>query len=139
MAPRFLLTFNSFGGIRPAPGRFAEVKPHTFRAPRSDGSINPRPAGSMPRGLPWGVLRSLLQEKMPMSKELEPKTSRELEQMIAEQSGLPLSIINIQKMGDAGNFTAKVIAGVKVVSGARLQSQVETICDLLRLKYRLKN
>ena len=74
-----------------------------------------------------------------MSKELEPKTSRELKQMICDQSRLPPSIVSVQKMGNAGDFTATVIAGVKVVSGAELQSQVEAICDLLRLKYKLKD
>jgi hypothetical protein len=74
-----------------------------------------------------------------MNDTLESKTSRELQQMIADLSGLPPTIISVHKIGDTGNFGATVIAGVTGVSGGAHQSNIETICDQLRLKYRLKN
>ncbi len=74
-----------------------------------------------------------------MAAALEAKTSDELQRMIADESGLPLSVVSVHKIGDDGNFGATVIAGVTSVSGGAHQSNVEAICARLRLKYRLKD
>jgi hypothetical protein len=69
----------------------------------------------------------------------EPKTSGELEQMIADLSGLRPNVIAVHKIGHEGNFSAKVIAGIGQVSGGGQQSNIDAICDRLCLKYRLRN
>jgi hypothetical protein len=73
-----------------------------------------------------------------MESELEPKTSYELRQLIAELGSLSLNVFRLHKIGEAGNFTATMIAGTGVHGGAN-QSNLKAICDRLRLKYRLKD
>src|SRR4051794_29378528 len=70
---------------------------------------------------------------------IEPKTSQELREIVADLAGLSPSVINVHKIADVGNFGATVIAGVTSVGGGAHQSNVEAICDRLRLKYRLKD
>jgi hypothetical protein len=84
-----------------------------------------------------GVLRSPLQEQLKMP--IEPKTFREIQRLIADLSGLSPNIISVHKIEDAGNFGATVIAGIAIVGDGSQQSRIETICDHLRLKYRLKD
>lgn len=65
------------------------------------------------------------------------KKSRELKQKIADLSGLRQDAISIYKIGDNGDFGATVIAGI---TGAkdRAQRQIETICDQLRSRYKIR-
>jgi len=70
---------------------------------------------------------------------IEPKTFREIQRLIADLSGLSPNIISVHKIEDAGNFGATVIAGIAIVGDGSQQSRIETICDHLRLKYRLKD
>ena len=49
-----------------------------------------------------------------MESELVPKTSSELKQLIAELSSLSPKVFRLHKIGDAGNFTATMIAGTGV-------------------------
>ncbi len=69
----------------------------------------------------------------------EPRTSRELEQMIADLSGLRPNFVTVFQIGQDGNFGAKVIAGIEQASDGGQQANIEAICDRLRLKYRLRN
>jgi hypothetical protein len=64
--------------------------------------------------------------------ELEPKTSSELRQLIAELSSLSPNVFRLHTIGDVGNFTATMIAGTGV-RGAVNQSNLKAICDHLRL------
>src|SRR6202023_1521159 len=73
-----------------------------------------------------------------MESELEPKTSNELRQLIAELSSLSPNVFRLHTIGDVGIFTATMIARIGV-RGAVNQSNLKAICDLLRLKYRLKD
>ena len=73
-----------------------------------------------------------------MVSEKETKTYRELEQMIADLSGLRPNVIAVHKIGREGNFGATVIAGIGHVSAGQ-QSNIEAICDRLKLKYRLRD
>ena len=70
---------------------------------------------------------------------IEPKTFREIQRLIADLSGLGPNIISVHKIEDAGNFGATVIAEIAIVGDGSQQSRIETICDHLRLKYRLKD
>jgi hypothetical protein len=45
-----------------------------------------------------------------MESELEPKTSSELRQLIAELSSLSPNVFRLHKIGGIGNFTATMIA-----------------------------
>ena len=73
-----------------------------------------------------------------MESELEPKTSSELRQLIAELGSLSPNVFRLHKIGDVGNFTATMIAGTGVRGGVN-QSNLKAICDRLSLKYRLKD
>jgi hypothetical protein len=68
---------------------------------------------------------------------LLPKTSRELQQIIADLSGLPPTYISVSKIGETGNFGAIVLAFAAIRNIGTHQSNIETICGQLRLKYRL--
>lgn len=69
----------------------------------------------------------------------EAKTSNELQQIVADEGGLSLGVVKIIKIGDEGDFSATVIGGHALVRGGARQSDIEAICDRLRLKYRLKD
>jgi hypothetical protein len=66
----------------------------------------------------------------------EPKSSAELEKMIADLSGLRPNVISVHEIGRQGNFGSKIIAGIGQVSGAGQQSNVEAICNRLPLEIR---
>jgi hypothetical protein len=69
----------------------------------------------------------------------ETRTSRELEQMIADLSGLRTKVVAVHKIGREGNFGATVVTGIGQASSGAQQSNIEAICDRLRLKYRLRD
>ena len=59
--------------------------------------------------------------------------------MIADLSGLRPNVIAVHKIGQEGNFGAKVVAGIEQASDGGQQANIEAICDRLRLKYSLRN
>jgi hypothetical protein len=69
----------------------------------------------------------------------EPKTSHELGQMIADLSGVRPNVIAVHKIGQEGSFGATVIGGIMDPTGGEQQSNIEAICDRLRLRYRLRD
>jgi hypothetical protein len=92
----------------------------------------------MPRGFAMGRPAVDYAGAMKLSS-LLPKTSRELQQIVADQSRLPPTYISVFKIGETGNFGATVLAFAAIRNIGRHQSNMETICDQLRLKYRLKD
>ena len=68
---------------------------------------------------------------------LEPKTARELQRLLADHSGISSEDIIVQRRDKDDSFFATVIAGPAVVRDRTVQSKIETICEHLRLKYRL--
>jgi hypothetical protein len=65
---------------------------------------------------------------------LESRTFTELQQMIADLSGLRSNLVRIHRIGLEGNFGATVIGE----SAGAQQSNVDAICERLRANYIVK-
>jgi hypothetical protein len=92
-----------------------------------------RVCGTAGRVVPASVCLRVAETKM-ATPVLEPKTISELQQIIADRSGLKSNLIRVHRLGLEGNFRAIVIGQ----ASAAQQPNVEAICENLRLKYSAK-
>lgn len=69
----------------------------------------------------------------------EPKTASELQALAAELSGYNLQRVSVIKVGSDGDFTLMVDGHTADLDGGSPQTRMGTICDQLRLRYRLKD
>jgi len=68
---------------------------------------------------------------------LERKTGRQLEQMIADFAGFDEKNIVVAAVGNHGNFAAKLVGSTAGVSKSRAQLDLNNVCSKLRLKFKI--
>ena len=68
----------------------------------------------------------------------EYKTAFQLEQIIADFTGLYVTAIHVTKVGNSGDFNATVVGTVAFVNASRAKSDIEVACRQLKQRFKLK-
>jgi hypothetical protein len=69
---------------------------------------------------------------------LEFKSEYQLQTLVAELAGFDPSCIDIERIGNEGDFKATFVGSAGAVGLTRAKADVENVCSQLRLKFRLE-
>jgi hypothetical protein len=69
---------------------------------------------------------------------VEYRSAYQLQAMIAELAGVAPSTIDVEKVGNAGDFKASFVGSSAGVNQAKAKMDIDNICRQLRLTFKLQ-